>query len=55
LLQWHPVFLRTFVATILPGLFLPDRVVVKKIMPGWLDEFENERPFTNSFKASRAM
>ncbi|KAH6976634.1 hypothetical protein EDB80DRAFT_305601 [Ilyonectria destructans] len=38
-----PIFLQTLIATIFPGLFLPDRVVLKKVKPGWLEEFENEK------------
>ncbi|KPM42285.1 hypothetical protein AK830_g4282 [Neonectria ditissima] len=38
-----PIFLQTLIATIFPGLFLPHRVVLKKVKPGWLEEFENEK------------
>jgi hypothetical protein len=36
-------FLQTLIATNFPGFFLPDRVVLKKMKPGWLEEFDNEK------------
>lgn len=43
LILWLPIFIQTIIATIFPGLFLPDRVVLKKVKPGWLEEFDNEK------------
>ena len=31
------------VMTAFPAFFLPDRVVLKKTKPGWLEEFDNEK------------
>ncbi|KAH8729146.1 hypothetical protein BGZ61DRAFT_445905 [Ilyonectria robusta] len=43
LIPWLPRFLQTLIATNFPGLFLPSRVVLKKMKPGWLEEFDNEK------------
>ncbi|KAH6962409.1 hypothetical protein BKA56DRAFT_636733 [Ilyonectria sp. MPI-CAGE-AT-0026] len=43
LILWLPIFLQTIIATVFPGLFPPDRVVLKKVKPGWLEEFENQK------------
>ncbi|KAJ4160351.1 hypothetical protein NW754_003476 [Fusarium falciforme] len=38
-----PILLQAPIATLFPGFFLPDRVVLKKAKEGWLEEFENEK------------
>lgn len=43
LIRRLPNFVQDIVAGFLPGLFLPDRVVLKKTKKGWEEEFENEK------------
>ncbi|RSL69357.1 hypothetical protein CEP53_002247 [Fusarium sp. AF-6] len=38
-----PMFLQSLPRTLFPGFFLPDRVILKRLKPDWLDEFENEK------------
>ena len=38
-----PTFLQALIAILAPGLFLPQRIVLKKPKPGWQEEFENEK------------
>lgn len=37
------MFLQSLPRALFPGLFLPDRVVLKRLKPDWIDEFDNEK------------
>lgn len=43
LIRRLPKCFQDLIARFLPGLFLPDRIVLKKTKPGWEEEFENEK------------
>ncbi|RSL50051.1 hypothetical protein CEP51_015396 [Fusarium floridanum] len=38
-----PMFLQSLPRALFPGFFLPDRVILKRLKPDWLDEFDNEK------------
>ncbi|KAI8721341.1 hypothetical protein NCS52_00581400 [Fusarium sp. LHS14.1] len=38
-----PLVVQSLTKSIIPGYFLPSKVVIKKLKPGWNDEFNNEK------------
>ncbi|EEU39778.1 uncharacterized protein NECHADRAFT_79613 [Fusarium vanettenii 77-13-4] len=38
-----PMVIQSLAKSVVPGYFLPSRIVIKKLKPGWNDEFENEK------------
>ncbi|RMJ18927.1 hypothetical protein CDV36_001330 [Fusarium kuroshium] len=38
-----PLVIQSLVKSVVPGYFLPSRIVIKKLKPGWSDEFKNEK------------
>lgn len=38
-----PLVIQSLAKSVIPGYFLPSRIVIKKLKPGWNDEFENEK------------
>ncbi|RSM00377.1 hypothetical protein CDV31_011827 [Fusarium ambrosium] len=38
-----PLVIQSLVKSVFPSYFLPSRIVIKKLKPGWSDEFKNEK------------
>ncbi|KAJ3469507.1 hypothetical protein MRS44_003572 [Fusarium solani] len=38
-----PLVIQSLAKSVIPGNFLPSRIVIKKLKPGWNDEFKNEK------------
>ncbi|RSL50472.1 hypothetical protein CEP51_015342 [Fusarium floridanum] len=38
-----PLVIQSLVKSVVPSYFLPSRIVIKKLKPGWSDEFKNEK------------
>ncbi|KAM6540281.1 hypothetical protein FALCPG4_002002 [Fusarium falciforme] len=43
LFRWLPLVIQSLAKSVIPGYFLPSRIVVKKLKLGWNDEFKNEK------------